>query len=89
MPYDEHGSHSRPFRDVMETVVNRLTAEAKDRIARRRLVEERWLADVAQYEGRDNQKLIDRLAARRSMTPRSPAPGSSRARSRLKKALLP
>lgn len=43
-PYDEHDQHSRPFQDVMSGVVNRLEAEAKERIGRRRLVDERWFA---------------------------------------------
>ena len=66
---DELPMHHRPkpFSQVMENVVNRLESEARERISRRRLVEERWLSDIAQFEGRDDQdRIADLVRAQRS-----------------------
>ena len=57
MGYEDDGMEGqakRPFAQVMETVVSRLEDEARRRVSERNLVEERWLADIAQYEGYDS-----------------------------------
>ena len=66
--YKEDGPRQRPFEDVTESVVNRLESEAREHTCCRRLVEECWLTDTAQCEGRDEQDLIARLSEDRRST---------------------
>ena len=66
---DQHDTmQDRSFKDVMEGLVNRLETEARERVSLRRMVEERWLVDIAQYEGRDNPALTVALTKEKRST---------------------
>ena len=47
--------------DVLSGLINRLESDAKQRVASRQLVERRWVRDLAQYEGRDDDGVIANL----------------------------
>ena len=45
------GANPRPD-EVVEMIIGRLEKEANDRVFKRQIVEQRWIADMTQYEGR-------------------------------------
>ena len=51
----------RPLADIFAGLLSRLESEATERVSRRQLVEERWLRDLQQYEGRDDDGVLARL----------------------------
>ena len=53
----------RPMGDMFAGMIDRLTSDAADRVRRRLVIEQRWLEDLRQFEGRDDDNVISRLAA--------------------------
>ena len=62
------GEGGEPLNDMFPGLVDRLEADAENRIGKRRLVEERWLNDLAQFEGRDSVAIVSQLAAEERST---------------------
>ena len=60
MPHGDSGSEAsdggrqRPLADIYAGLLSRLEGEVLRRVTYRRLVEQRWLQDIQQFEGRDD-----------------------------------
>ena len=58
---DEAGEGDRSLSALFPGLADRLETEARERVSKRSLVEDRWLRDIAQYEGRDDEQITDTL----------------------------
>ena len=50
-----------PLGDVFSAMLDRLESDAQDRVSRRLVVERRWLDDLRQFEGRDQDGIVSSL----------------------------
>src|ERR1051325_6855908 len=48
-------------RERLRAIVGRLAKEADERVQKRDLIEKRWLADLAQYHGKYDDKIVKDL----------------------------
>ena len=71
---EEEAKRKRRIAEAATGIIQRLQGKARDYVAARKLVEERWLEDIRAYQGKYDPEIEEMLkAAARSGSPRSRA----------------